>query len=309
MAADPPVIRAAGTVLGRPGAAGREVALVHRPRYGDWSLPKGKAAAGEHPLRTAVRETAEETGVTPRLGPRLPSVEYETARGPKRVDYWAAEAAAADPFSAGDEVDRWEWVPLAEARDRLTYAHDAGVLAAYAELPEHTRPVIVLRHAPAGEKRHWHDRDLVRPLDDRGREEAAVLSRLLHSYAPRRAFSSATARCLESLLDYAFALDVPLVADQSFTLASTTPERAAARLRELLGSPGEEHDGLVVCTHGELVPVLARAACPPDRLPADPSLPKASFWVFHRAPGADGAVVSVERHDVRAGRGDRRGGT
>ncbi|WP_106403507.1 NUDIX hydrolase [Actinocorallia populi] len=302
MAADPP-IRAAGAVLGRRDGAVREVALVHRPRYGDWSLPKGKPHAGEHPLRTAVREVAEETGVTPRLGPRLPSVEYETAKGLKRVDYWAAEAGEAAPFLAGDEVDRWEWVPLEEAFGRLSHAPDTAVLEAYAALPERTRPVVVLRHASAGEKRDWRDRDLVRPLDDRGRRESAEMSRLLRAYAPRRVFSSATARCLESLLDYASALDVPLLAEQAFTLGSTTPERAAARFGELVGSRDDGLDGLVVCTHGELVPVLAREACPRDGLPADPSLRKASFWVFHREPGPDGAVVSAERHAV----GDRYG--
>ncbi|MEO3787891.1 NUDIX domain-containing protein [Actinocorallia sp. B10E7] len=303
MAADPP-IRAAGAVLGRWNGMVREVALVHRPRYDDWSLPKGKPDPGEHPLRTAVREVTEETGVVPRLGPRLPTVSYLTAKGPKRVDYWAAEIAEEGRFRPDDEVDELVWAPVPEALGTLSYPHDVEVLRAYTALPERTRPVIVLRHASAGEKRYWQDRDLVRPLDDRGRWEAAELSRLLRAYAPRRLVSSATARCVESLLDYASAMGVPFVAEQDFTLNSTTPERAAARFRELLGSrDGTDGnsglDGLVVCTHGELIPALARAACPGERLPEDPSLRKASFWVFHREPGPDGAAVSVERHAVR----------
>lgn len=296
MAADPE-IRAAGAVLGRWNGAVREVALVHRPRYDDWSLPKGKQDPGEHPLRTAVREVTEETGTVPRLGPRLPTVSYPTARGPKRVDYWAAEAAEEGPFRPDDEVDALKWTPLPEAFGMLSYPHDAEVLHAYAALPARTRPVIVLRHASAGEKKDWRGRDLVRPLDDRGRRESAELSLLLRAYAPRRVISSATARCVESLLDYASALDVAFAAEQDFTLGSTTPERAAARFRELLGSSGS--DGVLVCTHGELVPVLAREACPGEGLPEDPSLRKASFWVFHREPGPDGAPVSVERHAVR----------
>ena len=295
MAADPE-IRAAGAVLGRWNGAVREVALVHRPRYDDWSLPKGKPDPGEHPLRTAVREVTEETGSVPRLGPRLPTVSYLTAKGPKRVDYWAAEVAEEGPFRPDHEVDALKWTPLPEAFGLLSYPHDAEVLRAYAALPARTRPVVVLRHASAGEKRDWRDRDLVRPLDDRGRRESAELSLLLRAYAPRRVISSATARCVESVLDYASALDVVFAAEQDFTLGSATPERAAARFRELLGSRGA--DGILVCTHGELIPVLARAACPGEGLPADPSLRKASFWVFHQ-PGPDGgAPVSVERHAV-----------
>ncbi len=288
------MIRAAGAVLGRRRGPVREVALIHRPKYDDWSFPKGKREPGEHPLRTAVREVAEETGTIPLLGPRLPGVSYLTAKGPKHVDYWAAEAAEEGVFRPGAEVDELAWITVEEARGLLSHPHDAGVLDAYAALPERTSPVIVLRHASAGEKRYWHDRDLVRPLDDRGRWEAAELARLLRCYAPRRVVSSATARCLESVLDYASALDVPLVADQAFTLHSTTRERAAGRLRELLD---EEYGGLVVCTHGELIPALARTACPGAGLPEDPSLRKASFWVFHLCH--DGTPVSVERHAVR----------
>jgi 8-oxo-dGTP pyrophosphatase MutT (NUDIX family)/phosphohistidine phosphatase SixA len=294
MAADG-TIRAAGAVLTRGSGAAREVVLVHRPRYDDWSFPKGKADPGEHPLLTAVRETEEETGLRPRLGPRLPTVRYETPRGPKRVDYWAAEAVGGSPFTANDEVDRWEWVPIPEALGLLAHAQDAEVLRARAALPERTRPVILLRHASAGDKRRWQDRDLLRPLDGRGRREAAELARLLRAYAPRKAVSSATARCLESLLDYAAELRLPLVAEQDFTLGAATPERAAARFRGLLdtGADGAE-DGAVVCTHGELVPALVRAACPDDALPADPALRKGAFWVFHQGP--DGALVSLERH-------------
>ena len=91
-------IRAAGAVLWRPGADGPEVALVHRRRYDDWSLPKGKSLPGEHVLLTAVREVAEETGVRVVLGPRLPSTHYQQhGNRPKTVDYWAAKAAGGAP--------------------------------------------------------------------------------------------------------------------------------------------------------------------------------------------------------------------
>jgi 8-oxo-(d)GTP phosphatase len=87
---DGQMIRAAGGVLWRsPGSGTTEVALVHRPEYGDWSLPKGKIRRGEHPLVTACREVAEETGVHAAAGRRLDIEHYNTARGPKAVEYWA----------------------------------------------------------------------------------------------------------------------------------------------------------------------------------------------------------------------------
>src|ERR1700756_1760886 len=90
-------VRAAGAVLWRPAGAGAQVALVHRPKYDDWSFPKGKLDPGEHVLLAAVREVAEETGLRVKLGRRLPSVRYAGEGLRKRVDYWAATVAAAAP--------------------------------------------------------------------------------------------------------------------------------------------------------------------------------------------------------------------
>ena len=91
-------IRAAGAVVWRPGTDGPEVVLVHRSRYDDWSLPKGKALAGEHVLLTAVREVEEETGIRVVLGRRLPSTHYQMhGNRPKTVDYWAAKPAGGAP--------------------------------------------------------------------------------------------------------------------------------------------------------------------------------------------------------------------
>ena len=90
----PPKIPAAGAVLWRQGEQGPEVALVHRPRYDDWSIPKGKSEPGEHVLITAVREVTEETGIEIILGRRLRTVRYLSDGRPKQVDYWAARPAA-----------------------------------------------------------------------------------------------------------------------------------------------------------------------------------------------------------------------
>src|ERR1700677_694414 len=133
------LIRAAGAVLWRPGP---EILLVHRSRYDDWSLPKGKQERGEHILATAVREVQEETSVRPVLGPRLRTVSYQVRGEPKQVDYWQARAGEA---AADNEIDAVEWLPLDKALGQLSYARDEAVVGDL--VPVETVPLILLRHA------------------------------------------------------------------------------------------------------------------------------------------------------------------
>ncbi|WP_254875166.1 MULTISPECIES: NUDIX hydrolase [unclassified Streptomyces] len=131
-----PVIRAAGCVLWRrtpdgtgPGT-GVEVCLVHRPRYDDWSFPKGKLKRGEDPRAAAVREVLEETGHHCALGEPLPASRYLVDDRPKEVAYWAAEATGGS-FTANDEVDRILWLAPDAARARLTQPRDVQQLTAF----------------------------------------------------------------------------------------------------------------------------------------------------------------------------------
>ncbi|GAA4705165.1 NUDIX hydrolase [Streptomyces youssoufiensis] len=124
-------IRAAGCVLWRrsPRGAGLEIALVHRPRWDDWSHPKGKLKRGEDALRGAVREVAEETGMDCVPGPPLPSTHYVVDGRPKEVRYWAARALD-DTFIPNREVDRLIWLPPPAARARLTQQRDRDLVDA-----------------------------------------------------------------------------------------------------------------------------------------------------------------------------------
>ena len=106
-----------------------EVLLVHRPKYDDWSLPKGKCEPDEHILLTAVREVWEETCVRPVLGPRLPTVEYISWGRPKRVSYWSAFGGGHEA-APGNEIDAVAWLPLARARELLAATHDDPVVSA-----------------------------------------------------------------------------------------------------------------------------------------------------------------------------------
>ena len=168
----PGEIRAAGAVLWRPGPTGPEVVLVHRPRYDDWAFPKGKRLPGEHVLVTAVREVAEETGISVVLGRRLSQARYLSDGQPKRVDYWAARPAAGAAEQAGavpnDEVDRLEWLAVPAAGERLSYPHDARLLSDFASAPPASTACILLRHAAAQSRKAWRDAgeadDVARPL-------------------------------------------------------------------------------------------------------------------------------------------------
>jgi 8-oxo-dGTP pyrophosphatase MutT (NUDIX family) len=133
------VVRAAGGVVWRRGAGGRvEVILVHRPRYDDWSLPKGKVDPGETEEQAALREVEEESAVVGRMGPELAGTTYIDRSGrTKTVRYWAMTADTV--AEASNEVDEVVWLPLAEARDKLSYERDLPVLdsllAAIGEAP------------------------------------------------------------------------------------------------------------------------------------------------------------------------------
>ena len=296
-------IRAAGALLWRPGRDGPEVALVHRQRYDDWSLPKGKALPGEHVLLTAVREVAEETGVRVVLGRRLPSTHYQQhGNQPKTVDYWAAKAADGPQpgFVPNDEVDEVDWLAMPAARERLSYPHDHRVLDEFAAGPPDTTPVTLVRHASAGSKGRWraagHDDDLKRPLDDLGRQQTEELALLLRCYGTARVLSSAAERCVATVQPYADLTRQSVQTDPAFTLGRAGTGEARRRVDQVLGGGRPT----VICGHRENLSVILEEACAVLGAKAAEShpLPFGGFWVLHVGWNT---LASWEEHHLTTG--------
>ncbi len=297
--ASSPVL-AAGTVAWRaardspgsePSPDAVEVLLVHRPRYDDWSFPKGKRDPGEHLLATAVRETAEESGVQVRLGSPLPQQQYVTSPDvAKQVFYWSARSLdedAARGFQPNREVDDVTWLRLPEARERLSYVRDREMLEAFAVTPYRAEPLIVLRHAQALPRGSWTGPDRERGLSAEGEKEAGYLVPLLRAYGVRRVLSSDATRCTATVEPYAAASGLQVEVDHRLS------EEGLQKLGE--NRPAERADGvlrgdepMVVCTHRPVLPVLFAALGLHD-----PRLAPGAFVVVHRE---DGRVRATEQH-------------
>ena len=277
-------VRAAGGVLWRPAAAGGiEVAVVHRPKYDDWSLPKGKLDPGEHPLLGALREIREETGYAGLPGRPLGSSAYSVLLDgrevPKTVRWWAV-CEQEGAFAPGDEVDELRWLAADDAGRLLTAGRDAAPLRLLVEAGTQTATVLLVRHARAGDKRSWDGDDDQRPLDDDGRRQEQALARLLLPYRPARLLSAPLARCVDTLRPLGSATGCPLELDPvlSASAFSDDPLRTVQRLQALV------RDGrtTVVCSQGEVLPEVLRELAEGGRcaLPSAPRTPKGSVWAL-----------------------------
>ena len=259
-------------MLWRPGPDGPELGIIHRPRYDDWSFPKGKMDAGEHIQHTAQREVLEETGYRAILGRRLPTISYQVNGVPKRVRYWAARAvtehseAGSSPFIPNAEVDGLAWLTPAEARLRLSRALDTTVLDAFMSAPVDTIPIILLRHGTAEHRseHRWPD-DRLRPLTPQGKAQAERLAPLLTGYGPLDIVSSPAIRCLDTVRPYAGSRHVVIDVDPALSESAheAAPHAAASWIRALIakGRP------TLVSTHRPVLNALIAAAFPPPDAP------------------------------------------
>jgi len=282
------VVHAAGAVLWRRGGADSaapalEVAVIHRPRYDDWSLPKGKVEPGETAPVAAVREVFEETGHRAILGRRLDLVSYPIEQGVKKVYYWAARDTGGE-FTPGREVDELVWLPVADAKDRLSYPHDRKMLRHFAKLPADTHTVLVVRHASAGRKSRFKGDDTKRPLDKRGRAQAEALVPQLLAFGASEVHAADRLRCHQTVEPLAEELGVTIHNEPTLTeeAYAKNPKRARHRVLRI----AEEEGTPVICTQGKVIPDLIAWWCDRDGVRADKSRNhKGSTWVMSLSAG------------------------
>jgi phosphohistidine phosphatase SixA/ADP-ribose pyrophosphatase YjhB (NUDIX family) len=288
--ASPPAVRAAGVVTFRPG---RQVLLVHRPKYDDWSFPKGKLERWEHPTAAAVREVAEETGVHVRLGPPLAPQHYPVGRRMKTVDYWTGRVVGDDDVSLyrpNHEIDQVAWVRVDKAEGMLTYQYDRETLAEAMKVRRRTHAIVVLRHARARSRRAWKADDQLRPLLKTGAQQSDRVVPLLAAYDATRVISSPAIRCLQTVAPYAETTGWEIETRRRLSEEDATAKGVEKVVEELL----EGDQGAVICSHRPVLPQVYDALGLRGKQRGDDLAP-AEMLVVHVRKGG---IVAVERHGI-----------
>jgi 8-oxo-dGTP pyrophosphatase MutT (NUDIX family)/phosphohistidine phosphatase SixA len=289
-------ILAGGAVVSREDPRrGTEVVIIHRKRYDDWTLPKGKVEAGEPVPVCAVREVLEETGVTIRLGVPLDSITYEAGNaGLKKVDYWGGIVLNSVRRAPDAEVDVVSWLPVRAALSRLTYSHDHFLVQQYLDQPP-TTPLIILRHAKAMDRKDWSRKDSARPINSRGRRQSKLLIPLLEAYGVAKIVSSTSTRCVATVLPYAHQHELAL---ETYSLLTEEegeddPTSVGKLIRKVRDATLESGEPTAVCVHRPVLPHILNALdIPPTNLATG------EFLVAHLM--ADGTVHALERHRPQA---------
>jgi 8-oxo-dGTP diphosphatase len=311
-------IPAAGTVPWRVTAGTLEVALVHRPRYDDWSWAKGKLDKGEEWPIAATRETAEETGLEVRLGLPLPESRYTVldrlgSPDEKVVRYWAAQVTGGHGRLI-NEIDEVAWLDAQGAFDRLDYSRDRDQLLAVVRAHQldllDTHPFVLVRHAKAVARSDYKGkRDWLRPLDDVGFARSGVLADILAAYGITRVVTSSATRCSQTVEPYAARAGLPVRRKRG--LSEEGFDEQAAKAPRILRREFERGVPVAVCSHGPVLPALVDELTQRMALDIpgavhmvellsearDDRLIKGEALVCHvTGIGSDARIVAVERH-------------
>jgi 8-oxo-dGTP pyrophosphatase MutT (NUDIX family)/phosphohistidine phosphatase SixA len=308
-------VLAAGAVCWRIVDGKARVLLVHRTQHKDVSLPKGKLDPGETLPETAVREIAEETGLSIALGAPLGQVEYELPGGrEKKVFYWAAEVSnesvAASRFTPNDEIAALEWVSLSRARKILSYSHDQQILDTFEQRLDagtaRTFAIITLRHAKTVPGESWDGPDATRPLLQRGADQAASIAQGLAAYQPQRIFTSTAARCIATIGPVARLTAVKV--KQTEGLSQDAHELGEARVHEIVTKRLARRQSVILCTHGPVLPDVIDEIAHLTHTPITSAVRHAAmlspgeYSVLHiSVDNPLAGIVAIETHSPSAG--------
>ncbi|HVL60630.1 MAG TPA: NUDIX domain-containing protein, partial [Microbacterium sp.] len=287
-------VYAAGGVVWRVVDDKLRVLLIHRTKYRDLTLPKGKVDPGEMLAETAVREIHEETGIRVALGVPVGVSRYRLpSKRTKIVHYWAAEATdaaiRASAFVPNKEIAAIEWVSPKKALKRLSYPVDAEIMEHFLRLVDErvlrTFPIVALRHAKALTREEWDGKDAARPLAARGRKQAASIVGPLVAFGVRRIVSSPAARCVKTVAPLSAAIGREI--DTTKLISQDAWEDGKSDARTVIGERVRSRKPAVLCSHGPVLPdilselALATGTLRGSYLGSASALEPAAFSVVH----------------------------
>ena len=251
-------IIAAGAVIWRRNSDKEiEVAVVHRPRYDDWSLPKGKLEEGEPLIACAYREAEEETGLDFAFGPFIGDIEYPTVDGLKRVSYWSARYIHQDrAFVANNEVDRLEWWPADVALEKLSRDSDVEILGKFLNIPFEATPLVLLRHAKALAREEWQGEDEDRPLDNTGQIQAKRMHSIYQVFDIKKIITSDAVRCYDTIIGLSRVLNIePTITNAvSEYVYKKNKDKSLDFVRQVADAVGESKAATLLCSHNPVLP-------------------------------------------------------
>ncbi|WP_261165908.1 NUDIX hydrolase [Microbacterium sp. Marseille-Q6965] len=303
-------VYAAGGVLWRIADGRLRIALVHRTKYRDVTLPKGKVDPGEMLAQTAVREVEEETGIRAALGVPLGVSRYTLANGRQKiVHYWAMRAKdraiRESRFVPNREIAALEWAGPRQAMAKLSYPVDQEILETFLRLFDdgvrRTFPVVALRHGKAVPRSDWERADYLRPLLPKGREQAKAIVGGLRAFGVKKIVSSTATRCVQTVTPLARAIDARVV--ETDAISQDAWEDGIADVRTVVGKRVASGKAAVLCSHGPVLPAvleelaLATGTIRTSALRDAAALGTGSFSVAHiSAENPGSGIVAIETH-------------
>ncbi|WP_402843928.1 NUDIX domain-containing protein [Microbacterium sp. GXS0129] len=306
-------VYAAGAVVWRMVEGKLRILVIHRTKYADVTLPKGKVDPGETLAETAVREVFEETGIRIVLGAPVGVSRYRLpSRKQKIVHYWTAEATEAalraSAFVPNREVAGIEWVSPKKARTYLSYPVDVEILDNFLRLVDdgalETFPLIVLRHARAVARADWKGEDTARPLTARGTKQAAQIAGPLRAFGVKRIVSSPAVRCVTTSVPLAASLGREIIRAEGISQAAF--EAGEDDIRGIVGKRVRSRKPAVLCSHRPVIPkifheiALATGTVEGRYLVDAAELEPAAFSVVHLSATNPGSgIVSIETYESR----------
>ena len=286
------IILAAGALVWRKSKEKKiEIAVIHRPKYNDWTIPKGKVELNESSIACAYREVIEETSIETEFGMYLGEVKYQSLDGPKQVSFWSAQVVKENTFTPNSEVDAIKWVEAAKAAKFLSLDSDREILSKFNKLKYESKPLVLLRHAKALSRDEWQGDDDDRPLDSLGQMQAKRLLSIYQAFNLEQIHTSDAIRCYDTVEPMAKALGLRLEVSNKLSESAFKKDKEDAfdYARDLIKSDKRA----LLCSHNPILPkVLNKLTKKSDVESDEEKLYPADAWVIHRI-GKE--VIQIDR--------------